>query len=195
MPYFDPSALSQPVLVIVSLLLILLGILFTFFGYRLFRVVLGIAGFLFGASLVGGLVLMFSGSILAAVLAGLAGGALFAVLSVFVYYLGVFFLGAYLGVVVGAAILSIFGLTLIPWLFILLAVIGGVLGVIFHRFMIILATAFVGAWGVMLGISSLTFWGTSLYPYIMGAGWIILGLAGFFVQYFVTGKKRIPQRG
>lgn len=185
---------SGPLVISGAAIAILIGILFCFFGYRLFKIVLGIAGFIWGALLVASVVFGLTHSTLAAVLAGLAGGIVFALLAVFLYYVGVFILGTYLGAAVGIFVLAIFGVMTPVWVILILAILGGVLAVIFQRFMIVLSTAFVGAWAVVFGIFYLipkTKGGA--YTYIALAAWIVLGVIGMLVQYRVTARKKLAE--
>lgn len=192
MEVINPGVITGVPLVVGSLLTLVIGILFCFFGYRLIKVILGIAGFVLGFGLVGGLVLRFTGSALAAILSGLAGGILFAVLAVLLYFVGVFILGAYLGAVLGALLATVLGIFTPLWVFIVLAAAGGILAVIFQRFMVILATSFIGAYTIMLGVVYLIPMGPAS-PWVLFAGWVALGIAGLFVQYKVTGKKKLAE--
>jgi hypothetical protein len=142
-----------PLSIVGALLAVAIGVLYCFFGYRLFKIILGIAGFIWGAGLVGGVVFTLTQSTLIAIIAGVLGGVLFAVLAVVLYYIGVFILGAYLGGALGIFIMAFFGLATPVWLLLVLAIAGGVVAVIFKRFMIIVASAFVGAWAIVFGVS------------------------------------------
>src|SRR5262249_482793 len=79
-----------------AILIAVSGVLACFAGYRLFRVVLGVYGFVLGA--------MLSSSMVAAtntvgmVVAALVGGLLGAVILVFAYFVGIALAGAGLGV-------------------------------------------------------------------------------------------------
>jgi hypothetical protein len=185
---------SGPWMVIGAILAIGLGALFCFFGYRLFKIVLGIAGFIWGGFLVAGIVFNFTHSILVTVIAGLAGGIIFALLAVLLYYVGIFILGTYLGGAVGFFILALFGLAIPVWLVLILAVVGGILALIFQKFMIVLATSFVGSWAVVIGISYLVpKSSTGIYPIIALVSWIVLGLIGMIIQYRLTARKQIEE--
>jgi len=146
---------------------ILIGLIQCFWGYRLFRVVLGIVGFLIGAALGWVLGLSFIGeqwgAILGAILGGLIGAALLSVL----YFLGVFVMGGLLGAMLGATLLGVVGLDQIPVVLIVLGIIGGILAVIFQKAMIILSTAFSGSWSAVTGIA-----------YFLGGGYVWSGLDG-----------------
>jgi hypothetical protein len=189
-----------------ALVLMLAGAMACFAGYRLFRVVLAIFGFILGAMLTSSLmgISNTAGMLIAAFLGGLAGAAIL----LFAYFVGIALVGAGVG-----ALISHFG-----WAFIgsgdppVLAVIGlailGAIGAMFvQRHVIIATTALVGAWTLIVGIlaavgdrgalaakSASNVW--ILYPTTApGYGWMLfvwaaLGLAGTIVQLAFTGKKR-----
>jgi hypothetical protein len=75
-----------------AVLLAVGGLLACFAGYRLFRFVLGLYGFLFGAFMASSI--MGTGNMWALVVAALAGGVLGAVLMVAAYFMGVGLVGA-----------------------------------------------------------------------------------------------------
>ena len=189
-----------------ALVLLLAGVLACFAGYRLFRIVLAIFGFILGAMLASSL--MGSSNTVGMVVAALLGGLAGAVILLFAYFVGIALVGAAVG-----ALLSHFG-----WAFVgsgdppVLAVIGlavvGAIGAMFvQRHVIVVTTAFVGAWTLIVGIlaavgdraalaakSASNVW--ILYPTTApGYGWMLfvwvgLGLAGTAVQLAFTGKKR-----
>ncbi|PYR43268.1 MAG: hypothetical protein DMF93_03600, partial [Acidobacteria bacterium] len=78
-----------------AVLLVLGGALSCFAGYRLFKVVLGIYGFILGAMLASSMMAASNtlGMIVSAVVGGLAG----ALLLVFAYFIGIALVGAGLG--------------------------------------------------------------------------------------------------
>jgi len=191
-----PMSISAvgPLSIVGALLAVAIGVLYCFFGYRLFKIILGIAGFIWGAGLVGGVVFTLTQSTVIAIIAGVLGGALFAVLAVVLYYIGVFILGAYLGGALSIFIMAFFGLATPVWLLLVLAIAGGVVAVIFKRFMIIVASAFVGAWAIVFGVSYLIPKSSGgAYLYIAFAAWLALGITGMVVQYKVTAKKKLAE--
>ena len=182
-----------------------------FFGYRLFRIVLAIGGFILGAFLASSL---FGASdqttlIVAAVIGGVLGaGMLFAA-----YFVGVALSGAALGV--AAAHLISKATTSDPGFLLIVgcAVAGAVASMYLQRYFIIVFTAFGGAVGLVQGVTaSLANRGTAavgpndvwipdlLHP---GSGqgwvpyaWIVLGVIGAAVQMGWTGgeKGRVARR-
>jgi hypothetical protein len=85
---------------------------------------------------------------------------------------------------------------------IILAIIVGIVAVIFQKFMIIVSTAFGGAWSVVSSLASLAtgsiapldpgglsrLRGATLYVVILG--WLVLGVVGAIVQYRSAPKKQ-----
>ena len=132
-----------------ALLLVLSGAIACFAGYRLFRLVLAIFGFLFGAwlasSMMGATNTM--GMLAAAIVGGLAG----ALILVFAYFVGIALVGAGLGALVAHVSWAQFGATDPPAvLVVLLAVLGAVGAMMLQRYVIIVGTAFGGAWTLLV---------------------------------------------
>jgi hypothetical protein len=190
-----------------ALLLVLSGAIACFAGYRLFRLVLGIFGFLFGAWVASSMMGVTNtvGMLAAAILGGLIG----ALILVFAYFVGIALIGAGLGALVAHMAWGQFGTTDPPALvIILLAVLGAFGAMMLQRYVIIAGTAFGGAWTLIVGALAIAtdraparaghagnVW--ILYPLTPAPGqpwvpfvWIALGLVGAAVQLGVTGKKQ-----
>ncbi len=190
--------MASELLSVVIGLSIVIGAVQCFFGYLIFKIILGLTGFLVGGVLAGAIGYAVSQQEIVALLAGLVGGAIGAALMVALFLIGVFLIGAFFGGVLGAALYAVAGNSPEPAVLLILAVIAGVLAVIFQKFMIILSTAFGGAWNVVTGIAFFTtgaidptdpmrFFqsgGTLLYTVVLC--WIALGIAGMVVQYRMT---------
>lgn len=189
-----------------ALVLVAAGALACFAGYRLFRIVLAVFGFILGAMLASSLMgtSNTAGMAIAAVVGGLAGAAIL----LFAYFVGIALVGAGVG-----ALVAHFG-----WAFvgsgdppvpavIGLAVLGAIGAMFVQRHVIVVTTAFAGAWTLLVGIlaavgdrgalaakSAGNVW--ILYPTTApGYGWMLfvwmaLGLAGIAMQLAITGKKR-----
>jgi hypothetical protein len=179
---------------VVALAAIAIGLLQCFAGYRIFRVVLGITGFVLGAVLAGYLIFTWTDSQLFAVIAGVIGGLIGAFLLGGLYIIGFFVLGAIFGGVATSALFSLAGSTAPVWLVVVLALVCGILAVVLQKLMIVIATAFGGSWWAMSGIASLTgaieMQQLKLAPLGLqeaGTGWLVawlvLGIAGMIVQY------------
>src|SRR2546423_7012486 len=119
-----------------AILLVLGGALSCVAGHRLFKIVLGIIGFVLGAMMASSVmgVSNTTGMLVAALIGGLAG----AVILMFAYFVGVALLGAGLGVLVGHVAWSNLGSGGDPpaAVVILLAVFGSVAAMLLQRYVI-----------------------------------------------------------
>jgi hypothetical protein len=188
-----------------SVVLILGGALACFFGYRLFRIVLGVYGFIFGA-LVGSSI-AGPADPLHMLLAALIGGLVGALLLNLGYFVGV----ALIGAAAAALLLHLFWTRIATGdphviLVIAVAIVGAIAATVLQRYVIVGATAVGGAWTVVIGAVALfearagaataaarDVW--VLYPLSPGPGrgwtlwaWLALSLAGLAVQ-LSTGKE------
>jgi hypothetical protein len=177
------------------------GALMAFFGYRMFKGVLG----LFGA-LAGGYVAALAGAHLSggneavALLCGVMGAALGGVLMVAAYLLGVFVAGATLGGML-AAVLTVAAVPDVRLVVIAgAAVIGGFLALFVQRVVIIIATALNGAalalggiWLLVIRMTPRGAWDTylsgrpvgdpGLHTYLILGAWAVLGCLGMWAQF------------
>ena len=185
--------------------LVMGGAVACFAGYRWFRIVLAIYGFIAGAMLASSLLgsSNTTGLLVAAILGGIAGaGLLF-----FAYFVGIALVGAGLGVFLAQTAWARFSPVDPPWILVLLfAALGTVTALVLQRYVIIVGTAFGGAWTIVIGALALIgerraaeaavdVW--ILYPTTATPGavwvpiaWIALGLLGTGVQLGVTGRRR-----
>jgi hypothetical protein len=171
------------------------GCIQCFFGFRIFKIILGLMGFLIGALLAGALGSMISQDGLVVLLTALVGGLIGSMLMVALYVVGVFLMGAFLGGTLGVVLASVAQSDPEPATLLILAVIGGVLAVIFQKFMIIVSTGFGGSWNVVTGIAYFTIGDMATdsieqmvrsggsQNYAMLLCWIVLGLLGVATQY------------
>ncbi|MGE0446768.1 MAG: DUF4203 domain-containing protein [Vicinamibacterales bacterium] len=195
-----------------AIVLLLGGIVGCFFGYRLFRIVLAITGFIVGAGLASSIFGMSDTwpMIAAAVIGGLIGAAIL----FFAYYAGVALTGAVLGAVVANVAFAAGDRAPSVMVVIALAVIGAALAMYLQRYFIIVGTAFGGAWTMIVGAMALLGDRQALqaaasndvwvfYPLDPAPGrgwipiaWIVLGLLGAAVQVGITGgeKGRVVRR-
>jgi len=189
-----------------AVILVLGGALSCFAGYRLFKITLAIYGLIFGAMIASSAMgtSNTTGMIVAAILGGLAG----AVILVLAYFMGIGLIGAGLG-----ALVAHVGWGFVrpgdppPAVLIALAVLGAVGAMLLQRYVIVVATAFGGAWTMLLGGLAIVDGGADrashvgdvwiLYPTTPPPGrtwvpiaWILLGVIGTVVQLGITGRKR-----
>src|SRR5262245_30649698 len=180
-----------------AVLLVLSGAVACFAGYRLFKIVLGIYGFILGAMLASSMmgVSNTTGMIVAALLGGIAG----ALLLVFAYFVGIALVGAGLGALVAHVGWGWVGSGDTPAAAVVALSIAGSIGaMLLQRYVIIVSTAFGGAWTIVVGAVALMsdraaprattadVW--ILYPMtappspVISIVWIALGLIGTAVQ-------------
>jgi hypothetical protein len=190
-----------------AIFFVLGGALSCFAGYRLFRVVLGLYGFILGAMFASSMMGTTNtvGMLAAAIIGGLVGAAIL----VFAYFIGIALVGAGLGALIAHVVWPQVGTGDPPaMLVIVLAIAGAIAAMFLQRYVIIVSTAFAGAWTIIVGAlaiagdrgathaaSSGDVW--VLYPLRPAPGqgwvsiaWIALGLIGTAVQLGITGTKR-----
>jgi hypothetical protein len=189
-----------------AIVLLVGGIVACFFGYRLFRIVLAIFGFIIGALAASSVFgVSDTGPML---VAALAGGLVGAGILIAAYFVGVALVGAGLGAT--AANLAFAATEEDPhFLVLVLCTIVGAAGAMYlQRYFIIVGTAFGGAWTLIVGAMALAGNPMALaaaaagdvwvaYPMNPAPGqrwvpvaWIVLGLIGTAVQLGWTGGER-----
>jgi len=195
--------ITPTTLKIFSIIATLFGLFICFFGYRIFKLVLAILGFIIGASFIAGVgfTLTDGNEILIILIAGIAGGLVAAVILLFLYSAGVFLLGALFGISVFSGILMLINIDTSPLLYIMPAILGGIIALLLQKFMIILITSFAGAWIAVIG--TLYVLNSNFNPftpefinniseidtYRILLSLIALGGLGFVVQYIIFPKK------
>jgi hypothetical protein len=182
------------------------GFLACFFGYRLFKVVLAVFGFIIGALAASS---VFGASnttpmVIAAIVGGIAGASLLLA----AYFVGVALVGAGLGALVVNLIWTQVEGDPHPAVVILFCIAGAVVATWLQRYVIILATSFGGAWTMLVG--GMAVMGDSgplkaaaagdvwvAYPLNPAPGmrwllwaWIVAGAFGALVQMRWTGGER-----
>lgn len=181
---------------------ILLGVLNCFFGYRFFKFILGTWGFLVGSALAGGIAFALSHNQIIAIVVGVIGGAIGGTTFVSMYFIGVFGVGAVFGGLCGSVILG--SIEVGQWtgvLIIAAAAIGvGLVALLLQKLLISVATAFLGAGGIVGGLyylimrldpreqpPNIAALGNAYWAVV--ACWLILGLGGLYSQ--LRGKRRM----
>ncbi len=133
---------------------IVLGLLFCFFGYRIFRIMLAVGGGIAGGGGAVGFALTqwaWPEMWWAVVLLGLAAAAVGAVLMIIAYYVGVFLAGAGFAATIAAVLVGVNADNLYLEALIPAAIVGGVLALIIQKLLIILVTSFTGSASAMAG--------------------------------------------
>jgi uncharacterized protein DUF4203 len=190
-----------------AIALLLGGAVACFAGYRLFRVVLAIYGFIFGAMLASSV--MGISNHLGMLIAALIGGILGAVLFTFAYYVSIGLIGAGMGAGLLQAVWHYAKTSDPPSVAVIIAAVAGaVIAMALQRYVIIISTAFSGAWTMLVGGLALSGSRSAeraaasgnvwiLYPFSSGQGqrwiyiaWVLLSLFGVAVQAGITGRKK-----
>ena len=190
-----------------AVVLLLGGAVACFAGYRLFRVVLAIYGFIFGAMLASSV--MGISNHLGMLIAALIGGILGAVLFTFAYYVSIGLIGAGMGAALLQSVWHYSKSSDPPSVAVIIAAVAGaVIAMALQRYVIIVSTACSGAWTMLIGGLALAgnrsaeraaaggnVW--ILYPFSPAYGqrwvsiaWILLSLVGIAVQAGMTGKRK-----
>lgn len=196
-----PAFLQTPA----AAILLIGGLLACFAGYRVFRVVLGIYGFILGALLATSIV--GTEHTMWAIGASIGGGLVGALVLIAAYFVGVALIGAGLGAMVANVIWAALGGEPHVFVVIALAIAGALAALALQRYVIIIATAFGGAQTIVVGAAALlgnraaadaavrTVY--SVYPLnpmpatsMDAIAALVLGIAGVLVQLFVTAKGK-----
>ena len=196
-----PASFQTPA----ALILLLGGLLACFAGYRIFRVVLGIYGFILGALLASSAVgtehtMWMLG-------AAIGGGLVGALILIGAYFIGVALIGAGLAAVAVNLLWATTGGEPHILVVVIAAVLGALAALALQRYVIIVATAFGGAQTIVVGVAALL--GAraaaagagravySVYPLnpmpatlMDSAAALTLGIVGVLVQLFVTSKGK-----
>jgi hypothetical protein len=178
---------------------IIVGIIVCFWGYRIFKVVLGIAGFIAGAVLFYHFGAQYSANMIVLAILAIFGGMIGAALAVAFYYIGLFLLGALAGWQLGFLLATAVNIEFIIIIPIIAAVIAGILACFVQKPIIIISTALIGAWSVVTG--GFYFFGSGIIPTdlfrdpfmlidslretnpVVILAWIGLSIAGMIFQF------------
>lgn len=178
---------TDSALLLAGLLAVLYGLIACFFGWRIFRLTLTIAGVLIGGALG---YTVSEGSVITALVGALIGGGLLFAL----FRIGIFIAGALLGAVLGIALGLVIGLEqggLMPLAVIIGVVAGGLIALVLQKLIVIASTAFGGAASIVGGLSLLfpelgliaaTEDGASQTTFGLII-WLVLGAFGFLFQF------------
>ena len=195
-----PATFQTPAAVI----LLVGGLLACFAGYRVFRIVLGIYGFILGALLTSSA--MGTDQTLSMIAAAIVGGFIGALILVAAYFVGVALIGAGIGALVANLIGAALGREPHVLVVIVLAILGALGALALPRYVIIAATGLGGAWTAIVG--GLALRGDRVaaeaagrndvwlaYPINPAPGerwvifaWLALGIVGVLVQVGITAK-------
>ena len=197
-----PAAYQVPA----AAVLLIGGLVACFAGYRLFKFVLGLFGFIIGVLAASSL--LGPADTTPMLLAALAGGVIGAGVLLLAYFVGVALVGAGIGALIVNVIWTQIEGDPHPAVVILFSVAGAVVATWLQRYVIILGTAFAGAWTMLVG--GLAFMGDGgplkaaaagnpwvVYPLNPAPGmrwlpwaWFLIGAFGTLVQMRWTGGER-----
>ena len=203
-----PAAYQLPA----AIVLLLGGIVACFFGYRMFRIVLAIFGFILGA-LAASSIFGVSDTGPMIIAAGI-GGLLGAGIMIAAYFVGVALIGAGLGALVANLVFAAGDRAPNFLLVVFLSIAGAAAAMYLQRYFIIVGTGFGGAWTMIVGAMALVGDRAAMaaaasgdvwvaYPLNPAPGqqwvlivWLMLGAIGTGVQLGITGgeKGRVVKR-
>jgi hypothetical protein len=196
-----PATFQTPAAVI----LLAGGLLACFAGYRVFRIVLAIYGFILGALLASSF--MGAEQTAVMVLAWIVGGIVGALILLVAYFAGVALLGAGMGAAAAHLVWAAFHAEPATVVLVLFSIAGALAALALQRCVIIVATAFGGAQTALVGAAALMGHAGAaraaadavyrVYPldpvpatYWDGVAALGLGLTGMIVQLAVTARGR-----
>lgn len=170
---FIDRVTSAPQTDLARILLVVGGVVLLVAGWRVYDFIVIIAGFLIGASIAAALVT--TDSTVIAIAALLIGGFIGAALGIFLYYVAVFLIGAYIGIVLTAALASALSLTPVSALALFVgAIIGGMVLIALSFEFLILLSSLVGGQMLSLGLG-------------LGPAWtVVFVLAGVIIQFMLV---------
>ena len=195
-----------------AIVLLVGGVVACFFGYRLFRIVLAIFGFILGAFFASSIFGMSDTGpmLIAAAVGGLIGAAIL----IGAYFLGVALIGAALGATAANLIFASGDRDPHFLVVVFLSIAGATAAMYLQRYFIIVGTGFGGAWTIIVGamaalgnqaaraaVAANDVW--VVYPMNPAPGqrwviwvWLALGAVGTGVQLGFTGgeKGRVVKR-
>jgi hypothetical protein len=187
-----------------AVILLISGAVACFGGYRLFRVVLGIYGFILGAMITTSV--MGTSSTMALVVAAIVGGLVGSVLMIAAYFVGIGLIGAGLASLAVHLVWRVIGGDPPTLLLVVMAVLGALGALSVARYVAVIGTALAGSWTMIVGGLALSgrkfnslpvtpeniwvVYGAGPLPgnWVVMAGWVSLALAGAIVQMTTTSK-------
>lgn len=199
-----PAFLSAPVVQLGFLFFS--GVLYCFIGYRVFKLMLVLTGFLLAGGVSAAIVTVgFPGDWLVPAVVGVICGILGAGVLLFLYRLGVFIVGAAFGSLVAFQVLQTAGPTWAGMAIVLSGLLAGGMALFLERPVLSFAMAVIGAW-LMVATSAVFVFGDShlklntdeINPptaWVLFLCWLVLTVFGLFTQYSKPKKEQVPRRG
>jgi len=133
-----------------------------------------------------------------ALVCAVLGAVVGAVLCIWLFFLGIFLLGASAGTAVATAVFNAMGHQPEPLVVLIVAVVFGLIAIVVQKFMIVISTAFSGSYLLVAGILQLLTGGPNTAPLwlnplqpgptgVLGLGalifWVVVGVAGAAFQF------------
>ena len=183
---------------VINIIAIVIGFIACLFGYKAVRVWLTVVGLFLGAALgyyLGGLVGGQVWPIVGAIVVGL----LVSVLSYFLYRIGAILIGALIGGVFTSVVLSALGITALPWMILVGAVVVAIIAGVFLKQFIIIGSSFQGAYMIVAGayalITGMTYVGFNEamkaveLPLYLYAIIVVVGICAAILQHQIEKKS------
>jgi hypothetical protein len=193
-----PAAYAVPVAAVLAIS----GAVACFAGFRLFRFVLGVYGFILGAMVISSL--MDTTNTWALVAAAIVGGLLGSGLMIAAYFIGVGLVGAALASLAVHLVWRVVGSDPPTVLLVIMAVLGAMGALSVARYVVVIGTALAGSWTLMVGglalagdrISALSVTPENIWE-VLAAGplpsswwvtglWVALAISGAVAQMATT---------
>ena len=184
---------------IINIIAIVFGLIACFYGYKVFRIWLALVGLILGAALgyyLGGLIGPQVWPIIGAIVVGL----IVCLLSYFIYRIGAILIGALLGGAFTSVVLSAVGVTALPWMILVGAVVVAIIAGVFLKQFIIIGSSFQGAFMIVAGayalITGISYVGFDEamkaveLPWYLYAIIVVLGILAIIVQNKI--EKKAP---
>ncbi len=193
--------LTKEILNIIVGVCILIGVVYSFLGYRIFKYTVGLGGFIIGT--IGGWfgIYTITDEMMFASIMCVVCGAAGAILAGIFFFVAIFILGASMGGLCAAISLTFLGSSLN---FVVLGLFGGITGVlavIYRRIMIIISTSTVGSWAAVFGVAYFLSgsidpqsYGWMFKPQMKGSGtivltWLVFASLCIFIQFLTAPKE------
>ena len=208
--HYNAAMLPATLHVPAAVLFLVGGVLSCFLGQRTFRIVLGLYGFVLGVLVAGSVVGPADTTRDILILVGGGIGGAFAL--VLAYFIGVALLGATLAALAVHAVAAYFGAEPPALLVVACTVAGALLALSMQRYVIVVGTAFGGAWLLVMG--ALGLWhresvvglgsaatGWQAHPLRPAPGehwvlvvWLLLAVAGLIAQFRLSAPRLLRAR-
>jgi MFS family permease len=209
--------ISNGAIIAAALVAIIIGAVYCFFGYRIFKVTVSLIGGIILGATAGMVAYQFTkGNTTTSAIAAAVGGLVGLIIAYKLYKVGVFLLGAMFGFTLGMFALSVaIGPQSAVWVCLISAfcAVGiGFLSLRWQRMLVVTATAFVGASWILLGAMAIIAGGddmqkkliaVQLSPYWPIVTWlsnpmylgimVLVGLIGAALQVSKTAKKKLAE--